>query len=455
MDGDLTTREMVTLTLPSLPLGLLQGPAAGILASIYVSHFGLGLGVVGLVTVVARLFDAVTDPLIGYVSDRTRSRWGKRKPFVVAGMVIVCVAISFVYMPPAHPSAAYFLSWFLLLYLGWTLLEIPMGAWAAEATGSARARMRVFMFRWIMVSCGWILMFAIPFLPVFASREITPETLRWIGSLGLVTMPVFTVLAVAFVRRGKDLSIHEQMELLPFLRSAIHNGPFLIYLTTALLFGLSTGVYFAVNFLYFTQVLGYVEGFTVIGLVTAIVAVPAYWLWTLVSDRVGHYRMCAVATFGIGLTLLVLLFIPPGAEHFPFTLALLCGTQACASGWYVAAGPLLADAADFDLLKAGVNRVGKYFAFQAFIAKVTNGAGGGLAFMLLGLFGYDAAVGVVNSGSAIAGFKLTMIALPILLSWLGALIVLRFPITHRRHDAIRRRLEARAARVAAEGGIGA
>jgi GPH family glycoside/pentoside/hexuronide:cation symporter len=438
---------MWLFSLMYMPLGLMHGPAAGILASIYVSHFGISLATVGFVTLVVRLFDAVTDPMVGYFSDKSETPWGKRKPFVVGGMVIVCLAIYFVYFPGANPSAAYFLGWFALLYLGWTIMEIPSLAWATELTSSTPGRIRIFMCRSMMTSGGALLMFAIPFLPIFLSTEITPETLRWVGSIGLVLLPLFTLVAVIFVGRGRNLAVHKQSELLEFLKSAFRNGPFLIYLTAALMWGIGTGMYFALFFLFFTQILGYIESFAIIGLISLAIAVPAYYFWVKISDRIGPRRMCVIANFGIAIFLLPVAFIPPGMEYFPITLVLICLAQSSSSGWFVGGQVLLADAADFDLLRTGVNRAGKYFSFQTFINKASNGLAGGIAFTVVGLVGYDAVIGAENTDQAIASFRAILVGPPVLLTFLSGLVILWFPITRHRHAIMRKRIESRAARV--------
>jgi len=447
---DLSLKGMWLFSLMYLPLGLMHGPAAGILASIYVSHFGLSLATVGFVTLIVRLFDAVTDPMVGYFSDRSETRWGKRKPFVLGGMLIVCLAIYFVYFPGESPSITYFLGWFALLYLGWTIMEIPSLAWAVELTSSGPGRIRIFMFRSMMTSGGTALLFAIPFLPIFLSSEITPETLRWVGWIGLVLLPLFTIVALVFVKQGRNLAVQEQSQLLPFLKSASRNGPFLIYLAVALLWGIGTGMYFALAFLFFTQILGYVQGFAVIGLLSLIVAIPAYYFWVKVSDRIGARRMCAIANFCVPLFLLPIALIPPGKEYFPLTLTLICLAQSSASGWFVGGKTLLADAADFDLLKTGVNRAGKYFSFETFVNKASNGLAGGIAFAMVGLIGYDAAIGAANTDQVIAGFRAVMVGPPVVLTFLSGLVILWFPITRHRHVIMRKRIESRAARVEAE-----
>ena len=203
---DISTKGMLVLSLSAIPLGVLGDMAAGIVASIYIAHFGLAAAAVGLVIIIARLFDAVTDPFIGYLSDRTDTRWGKRKPFLFLGLVVILPAVYFIFLPPDEPTFAYFLSGFLLLYFGWTLIEIPVGAWSAEVTSSAESRNRVFMYRRVMATLGGAIVYSIPFLPVFPTTEITPDTLRWVGGAVLILLPIFVFLALKYVGPGQDMA---------------------------------------------------------------------------------------------------------------------------------------------------------------------------------------------------------------------------------------------------------
>ena len=120
----LTQPQALAYGLPLLPLYFLYGPIA-ILQGIYAKHFGLALTTIATVLFVARLFDAVSDPIIGYCADRYHARRGNLKPFVISGGVLFIVASWFLYVPPTDVSCGYFLVCFLAFYLAYTLFEIP------------------------------------------------------------------------------------------------------------------------------------------------------------------------------------------------------------------------------------------------------------------------------------------------------------------------------------------
>ena len=85
-----------------------------------------------LVIFVARLSDAFTDPLIGILSDRTRTRFGRRKPWIVGGIPLLLLTLYMLFQPPPAPTIWYFGTWIVLLYLAYTIVALPYYAWGAE-----------------------------------------------------------------------------------------------------------------------------------------------------------------------------------------------------------------------------------------------------------------------------------------------------------------------------------
>ena len=102
----------IRYALPTSSAGCLLAPMA-IVQGVYAKHYGLSLEGLALVFLCSRVFDAITDPLIGYLSDRYYQRTGTRKPFMLAGGVLFVVSAYFLYIPPTTPSLLYFFFWFI------------------------------------------------------------------------------------------------------------------------------------------------------------------------------------------------------------------------------------------------------------------------------------------------------------------------------------------------------
>ena len=126
------------------------------------------------------MFDAVSDPLVGYCSDRYYAYGGSRKPFVVSGGLLFLISSWFLYVPRTNNvSTLYFLFWFLSFYFSYTIFVVPHYAWGGELVVDARERNRLFSLRTLALFLGTILFFIVPLFPMFDSNEFTPKTLKW------------------------------------------------------------------------------------------------------------------------------------------------------------------------------------------------------------------------------------------------------------------------------------
>ncbi|MEQ8493695.1 MAG: MFS transporter, partial [Gammaproteobacteria bacterium] len=136
-------RTLAAFGLLAVPLASGGLPVALYLAPFYARELGLGLTGLGLVLTLIRLSDVVTDPLIGALSDRTPARFGRRGLWIALGVPVMAGATWAVFVPPTAPGLAYVAISFGLLYLGWTLIGIPLGAWVAELSPDYHERSRL------------------------------------------------------------------------------------------------------------------------------------------------------------------------------------------------------------------------------------------------------------------------------------------------------------------------
>ena len=167
--GFLSWSRGAAYALPVFGVHFLIGPLT-IIQGIYAKYFGLALTAVAMVLLISKLFDAVTDPIIGYLSDRYHAHTGSRKLFVICGSLLFIVAGYFLFVPGgfdtwethSHVTTGYFLVWFLVFYLAFTLFEIPHLAWGNELAASSQEKTVIYSWRTLGVSLGSLLFFAIP-----------------------------------------------------------------------------------------------------------------------------------------------------------------------------------------------------------------------------------------------------------------------------------------------------
>ena len=138
-----TTGSLIAYSLPSAPTSMLMMMLVVYLAPFYASEMGLELAAVGGIFFLARMFDAVSDPLVGNLSDQTRSKFGKRKPWIALGTPVLMVALYFFFQPPHGVSLTYLTVVAIVFYLSITVVQIPYLSWGAELSRDYNERIRI------------------------------------------------------------------------------------------------------------------------------------------------------------------------------------------------------------------------------------------------------------------------------------------------------------------------
>jgi len=433
-------------SLPALPITMMHIPVGAVIPGFYAKYTAVSLTSIGGIFLISRIFDALIDPAIGYLSDHTRTRIGRRKPWVLAGTVIASLAVWVLFTPPSTATATYLLVASMALYLGWTVLEIPYRAWSAELSRDYAERSRISTYVAAMGAIGTVLFMGVSLLPVFKSAEIAPDTLRAMAVLVVVLLPTLVLAAVIWTPVGRPVAT-SRASFRSVVASLGKNGPLKVFAAAFIFGGLATGVFTAVFFVFVDSYLRIGHSFTVLYVVSAVgnlVAMPA---WHEVSRRWGKHLALGASWFAVAAVQGAMLLVVPGAGAVAPMLFLSFAFGVAEAAGKVAPYALLGDVVDYEILRSGVDRGGSYFAILTLVAKLNFAIGGGVAFLLLGASGYK--VGGPNAASANTAFLAIFIAIPAVLWLLAGATALRFPLTRRRQELIRRRIETTAERRAA------
>src|SRR5690554_6115724 len=191
----LARRVLAAYGLPGLPMAALGLPLFIYLPTFYAADLGLNLTAVGAVLLLARLWDGVTDPAVGVLSDRTRSRWGRRRPWMVAGLPVTLLAMCMLFVPPQGAGIAHLLGWSMLLYLGWTMISLPHSAWGAELSPDYHERSRITASRELFVVLGTLIAAGLPSLVEGGNAEV----LKVLAIILLIALPLTILLASVVV----------------------------------------------------------------------------------------------------------------------------------------------------------------------------------------------------------------------------------------------------------------
>jgi Na+/melibiose symporter-like transporter len=440
MTGRIPTPTLILFGLVNLPLSMLLSPTAAVLPNFYLEYSAVTLGGLATATLIARLFDGLTDPLIGLLSDRA----GNRKPWMIAGALLVATSAWCLYNPRADAGPGHLLVWYLAVTLGWTLVEIPHTAMAAELSTDYHERSRIALWRQLLGFAGGVLFMASPMLIVGGTTAFTPAVMR--------VLSVFVTLALPLTVALLCWRIPEPARRVPSRRIrprdlwlALRNTPPLQYfLLTQVLFGLATGAVASLFVIYASQYLGLAEKVPHIAMPMTLAMALGMPLWLQVMKRVDKHRAWALAAVGMIGTLSLVPWLAPG----PGALGAMVGIMT-AFGFFlglssIALPSLLADIVDYDLWKNGKDRAAIFFSFQALVTKLNQGIGGAIALAIPTLFGFTGK-GEITAAAA-TGLKLAFVGWPSLLLVPMLLLAWRYPLDRRAHGILARRLAARAAR---------
>ncbi len=196
------------------------------LNNFYASDVGIPLLQLANLLLFARVFDLITDPLVGYLSDHTRTRWGRRKPWMVASLPFLMLGLYKVLIPDPGADIWYLFRWLMVMWLGWTMLMIPYYAWGAELTTDYDDRTRVTGWRAAMGSVGSLMSITLPIVAImwFDLNGIA-GIMRLTAIAALILIPVAVLITVTTVKEEPNLRV-PAIQLFDGLKVMLNNGCF-------------------------------------------------------------------------------------------------------------------------------------------------------------------------------------------------------------------------------------
>ena len=424
---------------PQFALAALYFPVFALLAPFYDQALGLPLAALGGVLVAVRLLDAVTDPLMGAVSDATRSRFGRRKIWLLVATPFVCLSVWMAFVPPPDAGILYFAVWIAALSLAWTVAITPYLAWGGEIAQDYAGRARVTGWREAMTVLG-----TLAAVTLFASAgDDAAQGMRRVALMVLICLPIGAALAMVLAPSPRARGQAAAPVSLSAWRKAVAevraNAAFRSFMGAHIANSAAIGLPPVLVFYFVQDVLGagadaFGVAFTLY-LAAALLGAP---VWTALATRGAKHRVWGWAMlYAMG----VFAFAPllgEGDETAFFVISVLTGF---AYGADLALPPAIqADVVDADTASTGVDRCGVYFALLSVVLKGASGLAGGAALILLGLAGFEA--GAENAPGALLTVSLLYAAAPILLKGVAVALIWNFPIDAAKQAELRRVIDA-------------
>ena len=427
----------------AIPMAAMGMPIAVYLPPLY-SSLGLDLVTVGLMFTLVRVFDVVTDPIMGLVIDRFDTRWGRRKHWIAISLPILLLAVWKVFLPnPENVSAGYLGFWMVTLYVGYTMMTIAHQSWGAELSQTYDDRSRLFGWREVFVIGGMVTVLAMPAI----LDSVTPDVslAEKVGSMGwycLILFPLtvfFTLWFVPDSSRKSTTPVHwrEAVEVL------LTNTLLWRVLAADLFSGFGTGVAGAL-YIFIAKYVFELPGEASIALLFYFVAAfVAMTGWLRLSVRWGKARTLRYALIYGGVVMLVLyLLAVPGSVIGLWTFTICYGIAFGAAPAILRS--MMADLTDADELAVGEQRAGLFFSLLTTTNKLGAALAVGTCFTVLEkAFNFVDSAG--NTPEAIHGVLVTYCVGTAIGLFLAYLPMINYPLTSKRHAEIRAELDARAA----------
>ena len=396
----------------------------------------LSAALAGSALLVGKIWDAAIDPFIGYLSDHTRSRWGRRRPYILFFTIPFGIAFVLMFRNPGIASQPGKFWWAMLTYIFfctvYSFTNIPYNSILPEISKDYNERTNISGYKQAFAVIGTILGAgaALPIMALFGSR--TAGYVGMAAVFGFLT--ILSLLATFFSVREPKLLEQPRGESIPrSLKDVFTNKPFVLLLTAWFTNSTAVAIMEAMLIYYYKYIFraeGSVTMAMIILLVVTIATIP-FWVWFArkVSKKVAY-------VIGMALTALAVILFAFTADRLGQTFALVYMVLAGFgfSSHYVLPWSMAPDTIEYGYSRTGVRREGVYYSVWTFMIATGGAFAGFLVGQSLGLFGYvpDA----VQSASSILSMRLLIGPLPALLILLGNLALIFYPLNQKRYEQV-------------------
>ncbi|CAN5288175.1 MFS transporter [soil metagenome] len=433
-----STPTLLAFAAPCLPMAALGLPLVVHLPTFYSQVVGIPLETVGLIFLVVRLMDIGVDPILGSIMDRTRTRFGRFKPWLALSILVMGLSTWILFLPPDGVGKMFLTVWLLVVYIGFSISVLAQTSWASVLSPDYDQRSRIYGFWTAGNVVGILLVLVLPVV-IGAMGGTQAQGVAAMGLFIVILLPLTIGLAVWRVPEPQPKSPPKTdwKAYIDFVKMASVRR----LMWTDLLFGLAPGVTGALALFYFQAGKGLTEMqsniliflYFAAGLIGAV-------LWTWLASKIGKHKALAVAGLVFAAAYVTVALVPHG--NFPLAAISMVGVGIPFCAGQVLLRAMLADVGDEDRLNSGSDRTAMLFA----LLTATNKIGYALAaatFIPLGWAGFNRAPHALQTPEALQALTILFVGLPIVFLLAASAVIWTFPMNKERQAEIRALLEAR------------
>ena len=430
---------------PAAALAVIGIPVYVYLPKFYTDVVGINVALLGYILFSVRIFDAVSDPLLGFISDRPSTRFGRRRPYIAIGSIFVAAAMLLLFNPP-HASPAFETIWFgvtiYLLFLFWTIVTVPYESLGPEITFDYHERTSLFGMRDGFFIFGTLMAASAPALLQFIlglpeNGDGERAKFLWMSVIYAPLLIGSCWWCVSAIKEVNPQST-KTLQLVSGLRHVIRNRPFMILLAAYTISAIGNNLP-ATLILYYVQYVlqsDLADLFLLLYFVTGILFLPG---WIYISKHTGK-KAAWLASMTLNTCAFVgVFFLGPEEVWIYGVLVFLSGIGFGAT--LAIPSAIQADVIDYDELLTGQRREGQYIGLWSISKKLAAAVGIGVGLAILGMAGYTP--NTEQSEEVRLILRILYALVPSACNLIGVVIALAYPISDSIHGEIRKAIKQR------------
>ena len=427
----------------------------------YTNVFGLDLGLAALLFLVTKIWDAVSDPMMGIIADRTTTKWGKYRPYLLWIAIPFAIAGVLLFTTPDLGETGknvWAFATYILMMTIYTAINVPYGSMLGVMTEDSDEKTVFSSYRMFFAYTGSFIVLALwePLCNTLAgvSGKLTYDPQAWQTAMIIVSTICLVLFVLTFkMTRERIKPAIKQSSIKDDFKSLLHNGPWWILLGGVLFFNFFGAVRYAVIPYYFTtqiaegatlsffsiKFLFYAGIFFTIGEIANMVGVA---IATPITFKLGKKSTFLYSLFAIMALCIAFYYVPTDCATGYWTLLALQIVTGIFTGII---SPLVwsmyADISDYAELKFKTASTGLIFSSSSMAQKFGGAFGTSAVLWLLAIFGFNTTEGAVQTADAIEGLRLLISWIPAGIAAVSALFIFIYPLTTKRMKEINNELK--------------
>ncbi len=397
----------------------------------------------GTAMMIGKVWDAITDPIVGYLSDRTTSRWGRRRPYIFYGAFALWIAMVVMFFYPQLENQILLFIWAMLVYCllntAFTVVNIPYAALLPELTSDYHQRTVLAGFRMSFAVVGTFVGAAgvLPIVGIFGAEHYGWPLMGFV--MGAV-MAVTALITFATIREPYGRPSGEGVGFLKSYEKALTTKifglalfPYIFHMTGVTIIQGALLYYF--TYIYEAKAMFQIALLFLLG--TSILFIP---VWVFVSKRIGKKHAYNIG-MGLLITVIIVFFLTGHLNPVWYSFILLGIAGIGFSTHYVMPHSILPDVVEYDYAHHGIRREGVFYSLWTFSSKVGQAVAIGINGWILSLFGYMPHV--EQSEEAILGIRLLCGPVPSVFFLAGILVLAHYPINREYYEQLQNMIRER------------